>query len=90
MQIEQKPRLMDFYCVLSVGGSLATYQVTKESDLKYSAVFRPVNGKREDIPSRILLEKIAGNWQAQPWPEEIVQALLHAIDTNSQQTIVQE
>ena len=74
---------MEFFCVLSVDGSLATYLVKKESDLKYSAVLRPTNGKREDIPSQILLEKGDTDWQAQPPHDEIVKGLLHAIEANN-------
>lgn len=72
---------MEFICVLSVGGSLASYQVRKESENKYSAVLRTNNGKRDDIPAELILEKNGAGWQAQPWHQEIVSGLIHAIET---------
>jgi hypothetical protein len=72
---------MEFICVLSVGGSLVSYQVRKESETNYSAVLRTNNGNREDIPIKIKLEKNGVGWQAQPWHEEIVSGIAHAIDT---------
>lgn len=72
---------MEFFCVLSVGGSLASYQVQKESEAEeYRAVLRTNNGKRDDIPLEIMLKKVVDNWQAEPWHDEIVQSLIHAIE----------
>ena len=73
---------MEFYCVMSVGGSLASYHVQKESDVAYKAILRTNNGRRDDIPAEILLEKATGSWQAQPWHEEVVQSIILAIESN--------
>lgn len=73
---------MDFFCVLSVGGSLASYHVHKESDKAYKAVLRTNNGRRDDIPAQISLKKEGDNWQAEPWHDEIVKSLIHAIEGN--------
>lgn len=73
---------MEFFCVLSVGGSLASYQVQKESEATYKAVLRMVNGKRDDIPVEITLQKEGDNWKAQPHHDEIVRSLVLAIETN--------
>jgi hypothetical protein len=73
---------MEFFCVLSVDGSLASYHVQKESDVAYKAVLRTNNGKRDDIPAEIALEKGTDEWQAQPWHDEIVNSLIHAIESN--------
>jgi hypothetical protein len=77
-------RLMEFFCVLSVNGSLASYHVRKERERAYKAVLRTSNGQRDDIPAAILLSKENGDWQAQPWHNEIVQSLIHAIEANGQ------
>lgn len=77
-----KPRLMEFFCVMSVDGSLASYLVKKESDSVYKAALRSTNGKREDLPSEIILEKTNGSWQAQPWRENLVQSIILAIEAN--------
>ena len=74
---------MEFYCVLSVGGSLASYQVKKESEVAYKAVLRTTNGKRDDIPAEIMLEKRGDDWLSMPKHEEIVQSLIHAIEARS-------
>ena len=75
---------MEFYCVLSVGGSLASYHVKKESEAAYKAVLRTNNGQRDDIPAEISLTKADGEWQAKPPHNEIVQSLIHAIEANGQ------
>ena len=75
---------MEFYCVLSVGGSLASYLVKRESEAFYKAVLRTNNGQRDDIPAEIMLTKDGGEWQAAPWHNEIVQSLVHAIEANGQ------
>jgi hypothetical protein len=74
---------MEFFCVLSVGGSLASYQVEKLTDIEYKAVLRTNSGSRTDVPTEIILSKHAGKWQAEPWHEEIVQSLIHAIEQNN-------
>jgi hypothetical protein len=48
---------MEFICVLSVGGSLASYQVRKEEMDKYTAVLKTNSGKRDDLPGEIRLKK---------------------------------
>ena len=73
---------MEFFCVMSVNGSLASYLVKKESNEVYKAVLRTTNGKRDDLPAEIILENAAGTWQAQPWREEVVQSIILAIETN--------
>ena len=74
---------MEFICVLSVGGSLVSYQVQKQSETKYSAILRTNNGKNDDIPAELLLEKRGTAWQAQPWHEEVVTSLTNAIEANT-------
>lgn len=74
--------LMEFFCVLSVDGSLASFQVRKESEVAYKAVLRTTNGQWDDIPAEILLTKDNGEWQAQPPHSQIVQSLIHAIESN--------
>lgn len=74
---------MEFFCVLSVGGSLASYHVQRESDKAYKAVLRTNNGKRDDIPAEIALTKKEDNWQAQPWHDEVVKSLIHAIESDA-------
>jgi hypothetical protein len=73
---------MEFFCVLSVGGSLASYHVQKQSEEGYKAVLRANHGKRDDIPAEIIFQKEGEKWQAHPWHEEVVQSLVHAIETN--------
>lgn len=73
---------MEFFCVLSVGGSLASYLVQKESESAFKAVLRTVNGKRDDIPFEFTLERKEKEWLAQPWHEEIAPALIQAIQGN--------
>ena len=73
---------MEFFCVLSVNGSLASYHVQKQENETFKAVLRTNNGKRDDIPAEITLLKANGQWQAQPWQDEIVQSLIHAIERN--------
>lgn len=73
---------MEFFCVLSVSGSLASYQVQKSSEVAYKAVLRTANGKRNDIPAEISLYKDSHGWQANPHHDEVVQSLIHAIESN--------
>jgi hypothetical protein len=73
---------MEFFCVMSVDGSLASYLVKKESDAMYKASLRANNGKRDDLPSEIILEKKENGWQAQPMRDDLVQSLILAIETN--------
>ena len=73
---------MEFICVLSVSGSLASYHVQSEGENKYKAVLRTNNGKRDDIPSEIYLEKNNEHWESRPSHQEIVSGLIHAIETN--------
>lgn len=75
---------MEFYCVLSVGGSLAPYHVQKTDEATYKAVLRTTNGKRSDIPAEIILQKKEGTWQGQPPHDEIVHGLANAIETDGQ------
>lgn len=76
--------LMEFFCVLSVGGSLASYHVQQEAGKTYKAVLRTNNGQRDDIPAEIILEKSANGWRARPWHEEIVSSLINAVESNGQ------
>jgi hypothetical protein len=73
---------MEFFCVMSVGGSLASYHVQKESERSYKAVLRTTNGKRDDLPDEILIEKKADEWQAQPWHDDVVKGIILAIENN--------
>ncbi|HEX8313701.1 MAG TPA: hypothetical protein VF609_01830 [Flavisolibacter sp.] len=73
---------MEFICVLSVGGSLASYQVRKEEIDKYTAVLKTNSGKRDDLPGEIRLKKNENGWHGEPWHPEIVTGLGHAIDSN--------
>ena len=75
---------MEFYCVLSVDGSLASYHVKRESETMYKAVLRTNNGQRDDIPAEIILTKKSNEWQAEPRHENLVQSLIHAIEANGQ------
>jgi hypothetical protein len=61
---------MEFTCVLSVGGSLAYYIITKHSDMAYTAILKGGQGKRDDLPEIIQLEKSATGWQAAPGHDE--------------------
>lgn len=72
---------MEFFCVLSVGGSLASYHVQKLNEEAYEAVLRITNGKRDDIPAQFSLSKGSNGWQASPHHEEIAQSLIHAIES---------
>lgn len=73
---------MEFICVLSIGGSLASYQVRKESDISYSAELRNNNAQRNDLPARLTLHKKGTEWLVQPWHEEIVSGITQAIEMN--------
>ncbi len=82
-EANEKPCLMEFFCVLSVGGSLASYHVQKINDLAYKAVLRTNSGSRDDVPAEIFLNKHPDKWQAEPWHEDIVPGLVHAIEQNT-------
>jgi hypothetical protein len=71
---------MDFICVLSIGGSLASYQVRKEGENNYWATLRTNNGQRDDIPAELIFKKEDGEWLAQPWHDEVAPGITHAID----------
>ena len=73
---------MEFFCVMSVDGSLASYLIKKESDERYKAILRTNNGKRDDLPSEIILEKKEDGWQAQPMRDDLVESIILAIETN--------
>jgi hypothetical protein len=73
---------MEFTCVLSVGGSLATYIVRREDESNYLATLKTGSNPRNDIPAEIRLEKQPQGWQASPQHKEIVTGLTHAIDMN--------
>jgi hypothetical protein len=74
---------MEFHCVFSISGSLASYHVQKEGDGLYKAVLRSGAGRRDDVPAEIALSKESGNWKAEPWNEEVVKSLINAIETNT-------
>jgi hypothetical protein len=73
---------MEFFCVLSVSGSLASYQVNQETEGAYKAVLRTGIVRRDDIPAEISLQRKEEKWQAEPWHDEIVKSLIHAIESN--------
>lgn len=59
---------------------MAFYQVHKESETTYKATLR--GGPRSDIPAELVLKKEAGEWLAEPWNKEVMQALVHAIEAD--------
>ena len=69
---------MEFVCVLSVNGSLASYLVQEEEKEEYTAELKDAD-KRRDIPSKMHVCKKDGEWEANPWHEEIGPAIIHAI-----------
>lgn len=73
---------MEFICVISVSGSLASYRITKQSNTAFTASLQSGNGKRQELPERIVLTKEAEGWKANPWHDEIVPSLTHAIDSS--------
>jgi hypothetical protein len=76
-----KATFMEFTCVLSVGGSLAHYNITKHSDTVFVATLKDGPAKRDDLPVIIRLDKGDGIWVAEPWHDQIVTGLTHAIET---------
>lgn len=80
---------MEFFCVLSVGGSLASYGVQQEGAAAFKAVLRPQNGRRDDLPAEIVLQKQEGEWQAEPWHSEVVPGLINAIEAGDNNTVPQ-
>jgi hypothetical protein len=73
---------MEFVCVLSVEGSLASYVVRQEPENRFKAVLKSYNGKQENIPPEFVLEKTGDGWEAIPWHDQIVTSLAHAIEAN--------
>ncbi|HET7899495.1 MAG TPA: hypothetical protein VFL47_17530 [Flavisolibacter sp.] len=73
---------MEFFCVLSVSGSLASYQVKREQEDLYEAVLWANNGQRDDIPAEFTVKKEGSNWHVQPWHDEIANGLIRAIEAN--------
>lgn len=71
---------MEFICVFSVGGSLASYQVQSSTNHRYTANLRTAQGGRSDIPSTLTLEKTAAGWHGTPPHEEILRNLVYAIE----------
>jgi hypothetical protein len=74
---------MEFMCVLSVGGSLATYRLKKESETMYLALLQNATANGADVPAEIILTKIDNAWTGSPQHEEIVRGLGHAIEAAS-------
>ena len=77
---------VEFMCVLSVGGSLATYRLRQENRSCYSAVLRTTGSKRTDVPAEMLLEKTAAGWSGTPPHEEILRGLANAIEAKGNLT----
>jgi len=73
---------MEFVCVVSVKGSLASYIVQQEPENRFKAVLKNYNGKQDDIPLEFVLQKTADGWEAWPKHDEIVTSLAHAIEAN--------
>lgn len=73
---------MEFFCVLSVGGSLASYHLQQIDETTFIAVLK-TGSKDTGIPSEMTLRKNGSTWQAQPHHEEIVTGLVHAIESAS-------
>ena len=76
---------MEFFCVLSVGGSLASYQVKSEREDRYKATLWNNNGREDDLPPEITVEKKNNGWNVQPWHDEIANGLIRAIEANGHQ-----
>ena len=72
---------MEFFCVLSVGGSLASYHLKKVDETTFTAVLKTGSSRDAGIPAEMTLRKNGSAWQAQPHHEEIVTGLVHAIET---------
>jgi len=71
---------MEFVCVLSVAGALASYQVYGNGAEDYNAVLR--NEGRTDLPAQMQLRRVEGRWIAEPEHEEVSRALIHCIEAN--------
>ena len=72
---------MDFVCVLSVYGSLVSYEISRHGENRFKAVAKGSNGvARDDIPQEFELEKKNNNWQATPWHSDIVPGITQCID----------
>ena len=74
---------MEFFCVFSVGGSLASYQVKQVDETTFIASLKSGSNRYNGIPPEITFRKNGESWQAQPHHEEIFTALVHAIETSS-------
>ena len=71
---------MEFVCVLSVNGALVSYTIIKETEEAYTASLKAGGIKRNDVPEGIALKKEDGDWQAEPWHEEIIPGLTNCIE----------
>lgn len=71
---------MNFICVLSVNGTLASYSITKENEQAYTAVLRSNNLRQEVLPTEIILTKTDGTWVGTPHHPLIVPSIVHAIE----------
>ena len=71
---------MEFVCVLSVSGALASYGVRGNGADDYNAVLR--NEGRTDIPAQMQLRRVDGQWRMEPEHEEIGKALILCIESN--------
>lgn len=80
----QNLHLMKFVCVLSVEGSLVSYDVTKKTDTKYTAALRSNSGKRDDVPEEMALEKDGIDWKANPWNDMVAKGIIQAIEAGDQ------
>jgi hypothetical protein len=76
---------MEFFCVLSVGGSLASYKVKTEDERTFQAVLHNNHGDRTDIPSQLFLCKKEADWQVNPVHDKVVKSLINAIEMDRQE-----
>ena len=82
--LRQNLHLMKFVCVLSVEGSLVSYDVTKDTETTYKAILRSNSGKRDDVPEKMVLEKAGNEWKADPWNDIVAKGIIQAIEAGEQ------
>ena len=73
---------MEFICVFSVGGSLASYLVKKESETTYRATLRNSQGRENNLPDIVLLERNGEGWKTNQSQPDVVHNLTQAIENN--------
>ncbi|MBA2745721.1 MAG: hypothetical protein H0U44_05805 [Flavisolibacter sp.] len=71
---------MEFVIVLSYQGSLAFFEVTQVTETHYQARLKTHGEKRVDLPAKLDILKKEGAWAALPGHEEILNAVVNAIE----------